>query len=77
MVSKLKKLRQLFDMWGVIDVSFKPRQILYHKRTYLRVKKESGNQRESTRTNLVAIFEDNHSNGPKEQYGENNSTYKC
>ena len=46
------------------NVSFKPRQILYQKRAYLRVKKESGDQRESTCTNVVVIFEDNHSTGP-------------
>ena len=49
------------------NASLKPRQILYQKCVYLRVKKESGNQRESIHTNLVAIFEDNHSTGPKEQ----------
>ena len=34
----------------------KPRQILYQKQAYLRVKKESGDQREYTCTNLVAIL---------------------
>ena len=35
--------------------SFKPQQILHH---YLWVKKESGDQKESTFANLAAIFED-------------------
>ena len=50
------------------DVNFKPQQILYQKRTYLGVKKkESGNQRESTFTNIASIFEGYLSTWSKEQ----------
>ena len=49
------------------DVSFKQRQILYQECAYLRAKKKYGYQRESTCTNFMAIFEDNHSAGTKEQ----------
>ena len=44
------------------NASLKPQQILYKKRVYFGMKKkESGEQRESTSANLVAIFKDYHS----------------
>ena len=48
--------------------SLKVRYFLYKKHVYLgKKKKESGNQRESSSTNLMVIFEDYHSAWPKEQ----------